>query len=104
MDGRPRRLGGCTGALCCTLALAASGAAAEPEQGGDGEPEAGVTKRAEGAVGEEVIVVTGTRSETPRSGAPVTTEVIDRQRLVESGVQTAAEALALRPGLWLDRG
>jgi outer membrane receptor for ferrienterochelin and colicins len=34
----------------------------------------------------------------------VTTEVIDRQRLVESGAQTAAEALAQRPGLWLSRG
>jgi outer membrane receptor for ferrienterochelin and colicins len=52
----------------------------------------------------EVIVVTGTRSETPRQASPVTTEVIDRQRLVESGVQTAAEALAMRPGLWIERG
>lgn len=55
-------------------------------------------------VSEEVIVVTGTRSETPRQASPVTTEVIDRQRLVESGVQTAAEALAMRPGLWIERG
>lgn len=55
-------------------------------------------------VGEEVIVVTGTRSESPRAAAPITTEVIDRQRLTESGVQTASEALALRPGLWLERG
>lgn len=52
----------------------------------------------------EVIVVTGTRSEVPRAASPVTTEVIDRQRLAESGAQTAAEALALRPGLWIDRG
>jgi outer membrane receptor for ferrienterochelin and colicins len=52
----------------------------------------------------EVIVVTGTRSETPRAASPVTTEVIDRQRLEEAGVQTVTEALALRPGLWIDRG
>jgi outer membrane receptor for ferrienterochelin and colicins len=52
----------------------------------------------------EVIVVTGTRSELPLSASPVVTEVIDRKRLEESGVQTVGEALALRPGLWTDRG
>jgi outer membrane receptor for ferrienterochelin and colicins len=50
----------------------------------------------------EVIVVTGTRSETPLAASPVTTEVIDRKRLEESGVQTVSEALTLRPGLWID--
>lgn len=55
-------------------------------------------------VADEVIVVTGTRSETARQASPVTTEVIDRKRLVESGAQTAADALAMRPGLWLERG
>lgn len=53
---------------------------------------------------EEVIVVTGTRSERPLAGTPVITEVIDRKRLEESGVRTVSEALALRPGLWIDRG
>jgi outer membrane receptor for ferrienterochelin and colicins len=57
-----------------------------------------------GLVDEEIIVVTGTRQETPRIASPVTTEVIDRQRLTESGSQTVAEALAMRPGLWLERG
>ena len=52
----------------------------------------------------EIIVVTGTRSETPLSASPVVTEVIDRKRLEESGVQTVGEALTLRPGLWVDRG
>jgi outer membrane receptor for ferrienterochelin and colicins len=52
----------------------------------------------------EVIVVTGTRSEVPLAASPVVTEVIDRKRLEESGVQTVSEALALRPGLWTDRG
>jgi outer membrane receptor for ferrienterochelin and colicins len=52
----------------------------------------------------EIIVVTGTRSETSLAAAPITTEVIDRKRIEESGVQTVSEALALRPGLWLDRG
>lgn len=48
--------------------------------------------------------MTGTRSETPLSSSPVVTEVIDRKRIEESGVQTVAEALTLRPGLWVDRG
>lgn len=52
----------------------------------------------------EVIVVTGTRSEMPLAASPVTTEVIGRKRLEESGVRTVSEALALRPGLWIDRG
>ena len=52
----------------------------------------------------ELIVVTGTRAETPLDATPVLTEVIDRKRLEESGVQTVGEALAMRPGLWLDRG
>lgn len=52
----------------------------------------------------EVIVVTGTRSEVPRTASPVVTEVIDRARLEASGVQTVSEALALRSGLWVDRG
>jgi outer membrane receptor for ferrienterochelin and colicins len=52
----------------------------------------------------EVIVVTGTRSEVPRSASPIVTDVIDRTRLEESGVQTVSEALTLRPGLWVDRG
>jgi outer membrane receptor for ferrienterochelin and colicins len=60
--------------------------------------------KAEEAAGGEVIVVTGTRSESTRAASPVTTEVIDRQRLVESGAQTATDALAQRPGLWLSRG
>jgi outer membrane receptor for ferrienterochelin and colicins len=60
---------------------------------------------AEGAaLADEVIVVTGTRAETPLTTSPVLTEVIDRQRLEASGAKTAAEALALRPGLWVDRG
>jgi outer membrane receptor for ferrienterochelin and colicins len=62
------------------------------------------TADAANVVSEEVIVVTGTKSETPRGASPITTEVIDRQRLVESGAQTVADALALRPGLWLERG
>ncbi len=52
----------------------------------------------------EVIVVTGTRSESPRAASPVTTEVIDRERIQQSGVQTVSEALSLRPGIWVDRG
>jgi outer membrane receptor for ferrienterochelin and colicins len=88
-----RGCGGRTGAIVVGLAIAAPFAHAEP----DAAP-AIVDDN------EEVIVVTGTRSETPRDASPITTEVIDRQRLVESGAQTAADALSLRPGLWIERG
>jgi outer membrane receptor for ferrienterochelin and colicins len=53
---------------------------------------------------DEVIVVTGTRSETPLDTSPVATEVVDRDDLEASGAETVAEALAQRPGLWLERG
>jgi outer membrane receptor for ferrienterochelin and colicins len=53
---------------------------------------------------DEVIVVTGTRTETPLASSPVHTEVVDRAHLEESGAETVAEALAFRPGLWLERG
>ena len=87
-------------AATLALCLAASAVArAQPPADEPDEP-----NRADEPVGEEIIVVTGTRSKTPRQASPVTTEVIDRQRLVESGAQTVAQALALRPGLWLDRG
>src|SRR5688572_28420940 len=52
---------------------------------------------------DEVIVVTGTRAETPLAASPVVTEVVDRAHIVESGAKTAADALAARPGLWLER-
>lgn len=79
-------------------AVAAPADAPAPPQGA--AEDEGPAEAAEG----EVIVVTGTRSEMPLSASPVTTEVIDRKRLEESGVQTMSEALALRPGLWIDRG
>jgi outer membrane receptor for ferrienterochelin and colicins len=63
-----------------------------------------LAKLAEEAAEDEVIVITGTKSETPRAASPVTTEVIDRERIQESGVQTVSEALSLRPGIWVDRG
>lgn len=52
----------------------------------------------------EIIVITATRSEQPRAASPITTEVIDRARLAESGAQTVADALAQRPGAWIERG
>ncbi len=52
---------------------------------------------------DEIIVVTGTRDETPLGASPVVTEVVDREKIEESGARTAADALATRPGLWLER-
>src|SRR5215207_5688323 len=50
----------------------------------------------------EIIVVTGTRSERPQSSSPVTTEVVSREQIEESGAVTVADALAQRAGLWID--
>jgi outer membrane receptor for ferrienterochelin and colicins len=99
-----RGSGGTTGAfLAAAIGVLAAPAAARAD---DAQPaaagEAGAAE-GEGAVGEEVIVVTGTRSETPRAASPVTIEVIDRQRIVESGAQTVGEALSQRPGLFTER-
>src|SRR6187551_1218854 len=63
----------------CAIALLALVAPAHAD-----EPAAGD----EATAAEEIIVVTGTRAETPLDAAPVLTEVIDRKRLEESGVQT----------------
>ena len=76
-------------AIVVTAIAPARGAAEEPEEA----PE----------IVEETIVVTGTRLETPLAASPVVTEVIDRARIEEAGAATAADALAMRPGLWLDR-
>jgi outer membrane receptor for ferrienterochelin and colicins len=86
-------------AITATIAIARAAAAddANPASPSDDHDAAAATAG-------EVIVVTGTRSETPLQASPVTTEVIDRKRLEESGVQTVSEALTLRPGLWVDRG
>src|SRR5262245_25198636 len=87
--------------LVAVLAVAARVAHGEPPAP---EPASSSGDVAPAATEGEVIVVTGTRSEVPRSASPILTDVIDRTRLEESGVQTVSEALTLRPGLWIDRG
>lgn len=61
---------------------------------------------AEGSVEEasETIVVIAPNVHAAPAAAPVVTDVIDRDRIQESGARTVAAALALQPGLWLDRG
>jgi outer membrane receptor for ferrienterochelin and colicins len=86
---------GMTGTLWVALAIGASATAHADDAGIDD---------AAAVPDGEVIVVTGTRAEAPRAASPVITEVIDRQRLEASGVQTVSEALAMRPGLFIDRG
>lgn len=68
-------------------------------------PTRGAAEEAEEApeIIDEIIVVTGTRLETPLAASPVVTEVIDRARIEEAGAETVADALATRPGLWLER-
>jgi outer membrane receptor for ferrienterochelin and colicins len=81
-----------------------------PEQG-EGEPpvvseaaaEAAAESGDEDALG-EVIVVTGTRSETPLDSSPVATEVMRRDQIEASGAETLADALSFKPGLWIERG
>lgn len=86
-----------------TLAVLLCAATSDAEQASDNRT-TDETVAGHPDVSDEVIVVTGTRSETPRQASPVTTEVISRQRLAESGVQTVADALSMRPGLWIERG
>jgi outer membrane receptor for ferrienterochelin and colicins len=52
----------------------------------------------------EVIVVTGTRSTATRRESPISTRVISRDQIEGAGAQTAAQALAMQPGVWIQRG
>ncbi|MCG8417379.1 MAG: TonB-dependent receptor [Proteobacteria bacterium] len=61
----------------------------------DGASDAGVGFADEG----EVIVVTGSRTETPLAATPVATEVISRREIEATGGDTVAEVLANHPGL-----
>jgi outer membrane receptor for ferrienterochelin and colicins len=92
-----RGLGGVTGIFFAGAALLVAAPAWADDPPSDDD-------LADAATIGEVIVVTGTRSEAPLAASPVLTEVIDRAQLEASGVQTVADALALRPGLWVDRG
>ncbi len=51
----------------------------------------------------EIVVVTGTRTETPLSQAVVTTYVITREEIEASGASDASEVLEAAPGVQVDR-
>jgi outer membrane receptor for ferrienterochelin and colicins len=51
----------------------------------------------------EIIFVTGTRSERPASTATAPSEVVTRDDLARTGARTVADALATRPGVWVER-
>jgi len=102
--GVVRGLGGVAGSFLFAIGSLAAASAARADDAPGVETSGSDGDLAAAATAGEVIVVTGTRSEVPLSASPVVTEVIDRKRLEESGVQTVGEALALRPGLWTDRG
>jgi outer membrane receptor for ferrienterochelin and colicins len=74
-------------------------AASEPDPladaDGDGIPD--------GSVVGEIIVVTGTRSERPASSSTAAGEVVTREDLDRTGARTVADALATRPGVWVER-
>jgi outer membrane receptor for ferrienterochelin and colicins len=55
-------------------------------------------------VGAEVIVVTATRTATPAGRSTIATQVVTRDQIDGTGAQTAAQALAMQPGLWIQRG
>jgi outer membrane receptor for ferrienterochelin and colicins len=52
----------------------------------------------------EVIVVTGTRSAGTQRDSAIATKVVTRDQIEGSGAQTAAQALAMQPGVWISRG
>lgn len=52
----------------------------------------------------EVIVVTGTRSAGTQRDSAIATRVVTRDQIEGAGAQTAAQALAMQPGVWISRG
>jgi outer membrane receptor for ferrienterochelin and colicins len=58
----------------------------------------------EDELGDEVIVVTGTRSAGTQRDSAIATRVVTRDQIEGSGAQTAAQALAMQPGVWISRG
>ncbi len=52
----------------------------------------------------EIIVVTGTRSAGTQRDSAIATKVVTRDQIEGSGAQTAAQALAMQPGVWISRG
>jgi outer membrane receptor for ferrienterochelin and colicins len=85
------------------FALIASPASAGPVE------EAGHEASAAADGGDDVhavdaIVVTGSRTERPLGEAPVATEVITRDEIVDSGARSLGELLEERPGIFVDRG
>jgi outer membrane receptor for ferrienterochelin and colicins len=89
------------------VASSEAGASAdEVERGaGAGDEAAADTPEAPTATAAgEVVVVTGSRGERRLDDAAAVTEVIDRAAIAASGAETVADALAQRPGVWLERG
>lgn len=58
----------------------------------------------EALLGGEVIVVTGTRSAGTQRDSAIATRVVTRDQIEGAGAQTAAQALAMQPGVWISRG
>lgn len=58
----------------------------------------------EAELGEEIIVVTGTRSAGTQRDSAIATRVVTRDQIEGAGAQTAAQALAMQPGVWISRG
>lgn len=52
----------------------------------------------------EEVVITGTRTPTPRAESPVTTEVISRQDIESSGADTLAQLLEIQAGVQVYQG
>lgn len=58
----------------------------------------------EAELGDEVIVVTGTRSAGTQRDSAIATRVVTRDQIEGAGAATAAQALAMQPGVWISRG
>lgn len=58
----------------------------------------------EALLGAEVIVITAARAPEAVRDAAVTTRVVSRDELRGAGAETAAQALAMQPGVWIQRG
>lgn len=95
-----------TRALVCVLALGAAAAHGQPlaPAATPAAPPAPAPDGALDSLGEEVIVITASRAPEPARDATLPTRVIARDELRGAGAQTAAQALAMQPGVWIHRG
>ena len=85
---------------CTALCFTAVNAAHAEGKGGDSDER---EASGESDAPDDEIVVTGSRTETSRKDSVVSTQVIGRTDIENSGASTVADLLDAQPGVTLDR-